>query len=892
MKKLVFAFVFLLLLISGCTTFQQPPQQAKADYEIFSNVPTDNISSLIFIKFNEDGAKEISSFLGTMLGGTAIKKLKDGQIGFITYKDYSTAIVAYLRTNMSIDEALESIPYMESSGLIKETKKIGEKEVTLVYQKYDEGKDNPLCLWKEGEMLKVLSFSSPYPSGEMTPVQCTFPPGFTCISWKLNANGSIYLKIGQGLGKTINITGFNCTQNINAITQGGTIQFDDMKKSFSLPSASEIAIADPSNSTRYITCTDETGKTITGAVGTTYNGKLYINYTEVETGLTRIAVGSLSTKYEGYQDYGGYKKPETKGCDKLMEKTYETKNIEVLLNESEIMEGKASFDGKFLGEGRAYRPNAYGVAFSDDDGIYILYITHRNESESSICYGESSEIAKEGEKNACRTESSGFIGSPGFISFERRVGSYSAIVLTFVKGSKNSAVEKAKKVVFSLPLEGKEEQWSNEVRIDVKVKDDNWNKVSEAKVELYFDDELRESKYTDSNGVASLGNISLNSISKYSIKVTREGYKDATHYLYYWEAISNEVDITLEPAAVPKKYTESSDSTNVTINEASLSNFPIINSNGQPVVKVVVGEKGSGRDVKAAGNIAAMIGNRAYKKVVITATMSNDRCIPSVSTATLPYLLNTSKSKLVILDDEVTGGPDGIVNQNLIAVGNDKNNVIISDVLKAAGMDLQSEAVIVRAIGTNRIIVAGYTDSDTMTAANKFITDIVTALEGFEGGGSLTYSNTLIINSLGKPQVNIVVGAASVGEESVGAANIAAMIGNRACKEQVVTATYSGGACVLSLNNSIVVSPINTATLPLVVLDKNVDETSSLLVIGNPSVNSVADELLRVAGLSVSKGNAIVRAVGTNRIVIAGGTEMDTERAADKFIEWFAKKYN
>ncbi|MFH1285500.1 MAG: S-layer protein, partial [Candidatus Micrarchaeota archaeon] len=51
-------------------------------------------------------------------------------------------------------------------------------------------------------------------------------------------------------------------------------------------------------------------------------------------------------------------------------------------------------------------------------------------------------------------------------------------------------------------------------------------------------------------------------------------------------------------------------------------NVPIINNDGKPVVKVAVGEKADVSDAIAAANIAAVIGNLAYKSQTVTAQVS------------------------------------------------------------------------------------------------------------------------------------------------------------------------------------------------------------------------------------------------------------------------------
>ncbi len=65
-------------------------------------------------------------------------------------------------------------------------------------------------------------------------------------------------------------------------------------------------------------------------------------------------------------------------------------------------------------------------------------------------------------------------------------------------------------------------------------------------------------------------------------------------------------------------------------------------------------------------------------------------------------------------------------------------------------------------------------------------------------GAGVTFGNVPIINNLGQPVVQIVVGHAAWPEDGVTAANIAAVIGNLALTTQNVTATVSNAGSVLS----------------------------------------------------------------------------------------------
>jgi hypothetical protein len=129
------------------------------------------------------------------------------------------------------------------------------------------------------------------------PSQCTFPAGISCISTKLgNIGGNLTLVIGQGVGHTIVITGVNCSNNMTTgfspmVTYIGSTAAAPVN--ITMNSGSQATIASPT-STLNTTCQGVSGATIGG----TYVGKIYINYTEVDTGINHIVVGSYTAKYE------------------------------------------------------------------------------------------------------------------------------------------------------------------------------------------------------------------------------------------------------------------------------------------------------------------------------------------------------------------------------------------------------------------------------------------------------------------------------------------------------------------------------------------------------------------------------------------------------------------
>ncbi|MCX6775532.1 MAG: hypothetical protein NT130_01655, partial [Candidatus Micrarchaeota archaeon] len=124
--------------------------------------------------------------------------------------------------------------------------------------------------------------------------------GITCVTNQLKTTGKLYLTIGQGTGKTIMITGVICTQNSSiAFPTSGVISFGG-GNNLNVSSGSQITVGNPTANSFVNTtnCSDANGGLLTVTVGAVYNGKIYINYTELDTGLVRVVTGTYTAKYE------------------------------------------------------------------------------------------------------------------------------------------------------------------------------------------------------------------------------------------------------------------------------------------------------------------------------------------------------------------------------------------------------------------------------------------------------------------------------------------------------------------------------------------------------------------------------------------------------------------
>jgi len=149
-------------------------------------------------------------------------------------------------------------------------------------------------------VLAVLFYLGVLNPSSVTPSQCVFPAGFTCVTNQLKTSGKLYLVIGQGTGKTIMITGITCTQNTSMdFPTSGVISFGG-NNNVNVSSGSQVTLGNPTFNgfVNQTNCTMANGSIMTGTVGGVYNGKIYINYTELDSGLVRVVTGTYTAKYE------------------------------------------------------------------------------------------------------------------------------------------------------------------------------------------------------------------------------------------------------------------------------------------------------------------------------------------------------------------------------------------------------------------------------------------------------------------------------------------------------------------------------------------------------------------------------------------------------------------
>ena len=543
--------------MSGCLFI---PQEDK--YAIFAYLPSEGANGSVFIDLKEPAFAEMSSLLGTLRIGK-IKDIKEMQAAVLTYDDKSSAGIIQMKTALGIEDLIGGIPqYYIGLGsytndkFVNETRIIGGMNVTLLYTKYDTDKKNPVCTWREGEWLKVLYYQRAY-SGSYS--QCTFPPGLTCVSYTLNQSGELYLKLGQGTGHNIKINSILCNAsedyygvpNVNA----------PLKNSITLTSGSSADLAGGSS-----------GNTVvcSGISGGEFSGRIYINYTEIETGLERVAVGSLSLPVVGSTE-------KEKRCDTILESRFDTGRAKELLQESAGIGSSIVTSGTIFGEGMVQAENhsTYVAVFGDDVGDYGVVIAKGDETGSNLCYSDSygtakAEIVKRNNKEACIMNYGGstmyslyslFGSEKQFLNIQRKVGEYSITLLAFAKDSEEKVKSKAEDIIFGITLPGDEVKWTDKMNLHVKVYETfeggfDQQPVADAKVELYNESyaypvydsygarkqEPIKTVHTDDNGIADFNGLD---VGRYTLSASKPGYSKNTEYVYPGQSMN--ISIMLEP---------------------------------------------------------------------------------------------------------------------------------------------------------------------------------------------------------------------------------------------------------------------------------------------------------------------------------------------------------
>jgi hypothetical protein len=129
------------------------------------------------------------------------------------------------------------------------------------------------------------------------PTSCTFgTSGFSCYAFKVmgNITGNLILDIGQATGHDIKIFRFNCT----AVSPFPTDAYNiNLTSNITIPN-SDHRLINTTIANRTM-CTKSDGNNVSASeVGTTYKGKLFIEYMDIETGFTHKVYGDIVAPVE------------------------------------------------------------------------------------------------------------------------------------------------------------------------------------------------------------------------------------------------------------------------------------------------------------------------------------------------------------------------------------------------------------------------------------------------------------------------------------------------------------------------------------------------------------------------------------------------------------------
>ena len=171
-------------------------------------------------------------------------------------------------------------------------------------------------------------------------------------------------------------------------------------------------------------------------------------------------------------------------------------------------------------------------------------------------------------------------------------------------------------------------------------------------------------------------------------------------------------------------------------------NTTLVDDNGAPVAKVIIGSKSKPKDALAAALIVQTLAANAYKSITLTAHITGTatcsakpigaNCSVDMSgvssvimpynsqsvTATVPY--TRSYGNLLVLDSDAVG------LNTIVSVGMPNENSVTASLLAGSSIDLIANPIVVKEIvAGSKIVVAGATPEQTLHAAHMFISHLV-----------------------------------------------------------------------------------------------------------------------------------------------------------------------
>ena len=136
-------------------------------------------------------------------------------------------------------------------------------------------------------VIAVLFYLGVFSPNDSQVKSCVFPAGFTCADFDVDANGNLYLDVGQATGKQITVTAVGCSVN-------------------SSPSVWSYPVPVVIRSGSHAWVTNTTIVNCTGASGSSFKGSVALQYSVQGSGLNpRTVTGTITAPMSGSVSGGG-----------------------------------------------------------------------------------------------------------------------------------------------------------------------------------------------------------------------------------------------------------------------------------------------------------------------------------------------------------------------------------------------------------------------------------------------------------------------------------------------------------------------------------------------------------------------------------------------------------
>lgn len=130
-------------------------------------------------------------------------------------------------------------------------------------------------------VIAILFYLGVFTPTQYAPSTCQLPTGLSCFAYKISGSGILTLDLAQATGRQIRVTGIACTQ----------------EETPSVWTYSDVSIRSGGRKTFTLPCYDENGQPVTEEF---YRGRLFINYTDIDTGIEYKVKGDIAARLEGF----------------------------------------------------------------------------------------------------------------------------------------------------------------------------------------------------------------------------------------------------------------------------------------------------------------------------------------------------------------------------------------------------------------------------------------------------------------------------------------------------------------------------------------------------------------------------------------------------------------